>query len=285
MFLSFRAALKHQLMARLNRQLNPISNSEYGQSALVFAPHEDDETLGCGGTIARKKQMGAIVKIIFMTDGSASHPRLMSPEDLSKLRRQEAINAAKILGIPAHDVTFLEYPDGDLMGHQAAAIDAIKSILVQERPSQIFIPCHLEPEFIPDHQATNQIVLAAARQVQIPLIVYEYPIWLWCHWPWTKLSWLHLRLKGRLKLIIQSLKLVFRLGTNPWKKFNCSVDISSQLQQKQTALNCHQSQMERFQSRSDWFVLGDISDGEWLGYLLQPREIFYRYQVGLNREE
>lgn len=284
MFLSFRSALKHQLMARLNRQLNPISNSEYGQSAVVFAPHEDDETLGCGGTIARKKQMGAIVKIIFMTDGSASHPRLMPPEDLSKLRRQEALNAAKTLGIPAHDVTFLEYPDGDLMAHQAAAIDAIKSILEQERPSQIFIPCHLEPEFIPDHQATNQIVLAAARQVQIPLIVYEYPIWLWCHWPWTKLSWIHLRLKGRIKLTTQSLKLIFRLGINPWKEFNCSVDISSQLQQKQTALNCHQSQMERFQGRLDWFVLGDISDGEWLGYLLQPREIFYRHQVGLNHE-
>jgi LmbE family N-acetylglucosaminyl deacetylase len=279
MFQSFRVALKRRLMARLNYQLNPISDLDYEPSALIFAPHEDDETLGCGGTIARKKKRGAIVKIIFMTDGSASHPRLMAPDELSQRRRQEAIAAAETLGVPRHDVIFLEYPDGSLMDHQASAIDAVKIILEREQPSQIFIPYHREPQFIPDHPATNQIVLAAARQLQLPLTVYEYPIWFWCHWPWTRLSWIQLRLKGRVKLMLQSLNLMFKLGLNPWKEFNCSVDISNYLQQKQTALNCHQSQMERFQGQSDWFILGDISGGEWLGYLLQPREIFYRYPV------
>jgi LmbE family N-acetylglucosaminyl deacetylase len=284
MFLALRVALRRQLMARLNAQLNPMSDSEYEQSALIFAPHEDDETLGCGGTIRRKKERGAIVKIIFMTDGSASHPRLMTSSDLSQRRRQEAISAASILGIPSHDVIFLDYPDGNLMDHQATAIDAIQVILERERPSQIFIPYHREPKFIPDHQATNQIVLAAARQLQSDLTIsdlaiYEYPIWFWCHWPWTRLSWLQLRLKGRIKLTIESLKLLFSLGLNPWNEFNCSVDISSQLPQKKQALDCHQSQMERFQGQSDWFILGDISGGEWLGYLLQPREIFYRHPM------
>jgi LmbE family N-acetylglucosaminyl deacetylase len=39
------------------------------KSILVFAPHPDDETLGCGGTIANRVREGHEVEIFFMTDG------------------------------------------------------------------------------------------------------------------------------------------------------------------------------------------------------------------------
>src|SRR5690349_14548383 len=41
---------------------------------VVIAPHQDDETLACGGVIARKRSEGLPVHVIFITDGSASHP-------------------------------------------------------------------------------------------------------------------------------------------------------------------------------------------------------------------
>ena len=39
---------------------------------LVVAPHQDDETLGCGGLIARKRYEGLPVHVVFITDGSAT---------------------------------------------------------------------------------------------------------------------------------------------------------------------------------------------------------------------
>src|SRR4051812_37624433 len=41
---------------------------------IVFAPHQDDEALGCGAVIARKRNDGGAVHVVFLTDGSASHP-------------------------------------------------------------------------------------------------------------------------------------------------------------------------------------------------------------------
>jgi LmbE family N-acetylglucosaminyl deacetylase len=47
---------------------------------VVFSPHPDDETLGCGSTIIKKKRLGADVTIVFMTDGSKSHPHFIFRE-------------------------------------------------------------------------------------------------------------------------------------------------------------------------------------------------------------
>ena len=43
---------------------------------LVLAAHPDDETLGCGATIARLSKEGAYIKLLTFTDGvSARAPK------------------------------------------------------------------------------------------------------------------------------------------------------------------------------------------------------------------
>ena len=62
---------------------------------LVVAPHQDDESLGCGGAIALLRELGHPVHALFVTDGSMSHPtslRYPAPK-LSQLREQEALAA------------------------------------------------------------------------------------------------------------------------------------------------------------------------------------------------
>src|SRR5207248_577693 len=54
------------------RRLREWRADELGRSAIVFAPHQDDEVLGCGGTIVRKLRAGADVTVVFLTDGSAA---------------------------------------------------------------------------------------------------------------------------------------------------------------------------------------------------------------------
>lgn len=39
------------------------------RSAIVFSPHQDDETLGCGGMIALRRAQNIPVSVVFLTDG------------------------------------------------------------------------------------------------------------------------------------------------------------------------------------------------------------------------
>ena len=77
-------------MGRAAQQVGPI---ELEQSALVFSPHPDDESLGCGGTILKKKQAGANVKLVHVSDGGAS-TTLIPREELTAMRKKECVDAA-----------------------------------------------------------------------------------------------------------------------------------------------------------------------------------------------
>lgn len=84
-----------------------LEDSKLCASAIVFSPLPDDETLGCGDTIIRKRKLGAEVSIIVMTDGRKSHPGLISGDELRSLRRSEALEAGRMLGVTDDDVIFL----------------------------------------------------------------------------------------------------------------------------------------------------------------------------------
>ncbi|CAN5839224.1 hypothetical protein BH20PSE1_BH20PSE1_22230 [soil metagenome] len=85
------------------------------RSAVIFAPHHDDETLGCGGIIATKRQRGAPVWVVFLTDGSKCYPESvpMTPEEISNLRRREAFQALEIWALTRCMCIFSSIPMGD----------------------------------------------------------------------------------------------------------------------------------------------------------------------------
>src|SRR4030065_330273 len=73
-------------------------------SAVIFAPHQDDETLGCGGTIMLKRKAGTPVACVFMTDGSTSHRSFMKDDEGTHAVVTDALNK---VGRP---VEICEYP-------------------------------------------------------------------------------------------------------------------------------------------------------------------------------
>ncbi len=114
-------ANKWQLMGELS-ELTEITPSD---RILVFSPHPDDETLGCGGMIARAKATGAEVRVVMMTNGDAYTMSLLRNEkkvrpkpadyiEYGKLRQKETIAATKKLGLSEDDIVFLGYPDRGL---------------------------------------------------------------------------------------------------------------------------------------------------------------------------
>jgi LmbE family N-acetylglucosaminyl deacetylase len=79
---------------------------------LAISAHPDDETLFCGGTLARYAQQGHAVFILETTrgeGGEVGEPPLTTPENLAAFREQEVREAARILG--ARDIFFLPFID------------------------------------------------------------------------------------------------------------------------------------------------------------------------------
>ena len=97
-----------------------------GERVLVLAPHIDDETIGAGGVIQRAKERGALVKIVYLTNGDDNFLSVvkedktfrLSPEEfvaLGQERMKEGEAATKILGLEEKDLIFLGFPDLGLL--------------------------------------------------------------------------------------------------------------------------------------------------------------------------
>ena len=86
-----------------------------GRTILAVFAHPDDESIACGGTLARAADAGARVTLVCAshgTLGSISDPKLVKGGDLTAVRARELGDAAQILGI--QEVILLEHEDGYL---------------------------------------------------------------------------------------------------------------------------------------------------------------------------
>jgi LmbE family N-acetylglucosaminyl deacetylase len=258
----------------MRRSMSKPDKNDLESTATVFSPHQDDATLGCGGTIIKKKWAGAKVKVFFMTDGRKSHAHLISEDELKRIRANEALEAGRMLGLEENDLAFLEYRDGELTQNQDSAIQKVSKILQLQKPDEIFIPHHKEPTlWAKDHVATNRIIMSALQTYQRKATVYEYPIWLWYHQPWITTS------RSSTKETLIGLKQDLTSGLIFLKDFRCSVYIGDVLEHKRAALNQYRSQMTRLVPDPRWQTLGDLSNGEFLECFFQEYEIFHRYSL------
>lgn len=262
----------------LNLTTKRISPAELQRSALVFSPHPDDESLGCGGIILKKKAIGATVGLVHMTDGSAPTRRnFVTKAELRVIRRDEAVKAAYALGVASGEMHFLDYEDGHLAQYFDSATDRVTELLRSESPEEVFVPCRAEPVYqSADHIATTQIVLAALARHGQRIIVWEYPVWFWLHWPWVRIR------QGRLPVV--STHAVLRntfnafFGAHLIVNLRYRVDITEVLEQKRVAIRQHRSQIERLFSSPEWLILGDVARGEFLARFYQTCEFFSQYQ-------
>ena len=89
---------------------------------LVLAPHPDDEVLGCGGVLQHALARKIPVRVVFLTYGDNNqwsflvyrkHPVFVPGAVLvmGLTRHDEALAAAKALGVDPSALTFLGYPD------------------------------------------------------------------------------------------------------------------------------------------------------------------------------
>jgi LmbE family N-acetylglucosaminyl deacetylase len=187
---------------------------------LVIAPHADDETFGCGGTMARAKALGAAVYVMVVSAANLTHYSQEYHEVSGEQRVSEFEQAMRVLGVDGTDVLYTDdevhlridvLPRRDLVAkmerESPLAIDRI-------RPDILFFPA---VSYNQDHEAVYKAVYAACRP-HLPadkpfvrvVLCYDQP----------QLSW------------------------NP-TRFNPTfyVDISGYLEKKLAAYRCHASQI------------------------------------------
>ena len=269
-----RLLIERRLRRRLDR-LPALGEESLTAPAVVVAPHFDDETLGCGGLIARKLDAGARVAVVHLSDGTASHRRFMDSTTLSARRRREAVAAGRVLGLDEDEFHVLDLPDGELARHRAAASQAVAAVVERIAATQVIVP-HVGDGH-DDHVAVTEIgrEVAAAAPGAVELV--EYPIWHWHQFPWVPLasplrrrSWPASALHGDA----WRRTVAGRFGRRFASSVTHTLDIESVLEQKRAALACYETQTRREAGHDDWPTLGDVSNGAFLERLDGDREFF-----------
>ncbi len=176
---------------------------------MVIAPHPDDEILGAGGLIYDTLQRNRPVRVVVLTNGDAfrvAAARYYETSKLSpamyihfgKMRQQETLAAAAVVGLSPEAVTFLGYPDRGLSAmwidywlagtrytspytdsskspypnsfrlqapyNGESAVGDLEKLILNFKPRQIIVS---DPHDIhPDHWATNVMVRYALENLK-----------------------------------------------------------------------------------------------------------------------
>lgn len=145
----------------------PLDLTQAGK-VLVFAPHPDDETLGCGGTLARLAKL-CPVKVVLVTDGSGAGGL---PPEAGALRKTEFIRALAVLGIT--DSVQLNQPDGHFESSSALA-QQLRTMLDDYRPDWVFLPSPLD--YHRDHVRIAAFLEPLCRHAQSVQQLLFYEVW------------------------------------------------------------------------------------------------------------
>ena len=142
-------------------------------NVLVIAPHPDDESIGCGGTLCKHARGGDHVIVVYLTSGELGLKHL--PRDEAwEIREKEARSAGKMLGFS--EIIFLRGPDWCVADAAERLSSELKAVFRETRPALVYLPHALE--WHPDHKAALPIVRASIRSsgIEEPTL-RGYEIW------------------------------------------------------------------------------------------------------------
>lgn len=151
------------------------------ERVLVLAPHMDDETIGCGGTLALHAARHAHVTVVFLTDGRggsgvsalAGEARRLQESEVTAVRKREARLALEALGIA--DMRCLDAPDGRLSECIGAVAPELRAVLLDVQPDLVYVPFFLEEHA--DHRAAGSVLVAAAAGTGFKFQCMGYEVW------------------------------------------------------------------------------------------------------------
>ena len=235
------------------------------KALLIFA-HPDDETIGCGGTIAKLASDGVEVFLITATKGEKSRFKISIEEnaELGSVRSIELKRAARTLGIKKSFQ--LDYPDGGLKDVDGTTLtDKIKEIILKIDPNIIitFEPGGLNGH--PDHIAISRAASRAFDDLTTKVSTKASRL-MRLYYLAIPRSWL-----GPAKFIVNFRRKLKYHGTADSEITNI-IDISPFAEKKKEAWRCYTSQFRDFKGvrkyigkkffEKEHFIMARSTDGE-----------------------
>ena len=214
-------------------------------NVLVVGAHPDDIEYLCGGTVAGCAARGDKIVMAHMCNGDLGHFHIPRPE-LAKIRREEAIKAAALIGATSHWVGIRDLDVYYEREQRYRLIDLVR----MAKPDLIIT--HDPNDYMPDHSITSQLVFDASFEATLPQLKSQHEV--------------HLKLTP-----------IYYMDTVSGVDFSPDeyVDITEHYATKVKMLSCHESQLT-------WIKEHDHAD--FLD-MMHTQNRFRGYQVGCTYAE
>lgn len=135
---------------------------------LAIVAHPDDAGIFCGGTLAKHADRGDDVAVVHMTRGEYGGIDTTTGA-VADVRETEAKAEGSELGV---DTAFLDFHDGRItysMENRLALVDVLR----EYEPDAVIT--HYRDDTHPDHRATSRLVTDAYYMSSLPLVETEAP--------------------------------------------------------------------------------------------------------------
>ena len=181
---------------------------------LAVGCHPDDVEIACSGTLAKCVKRGDTVIVCHVSSGNLGHV-IIPPDELTKIRAEEAKKAGRMAGI---EVIPGGFDDLEIYDNNKEARDKMVDIIRYADPDVIIT--HDPNDYMPDHTAVSRLVFDASFTATLP----NYPT----------------KEKTVAKLVpIYYMDTLAGVGFEPTEY----VDISEHIDLKMNMLECHESQL------------------------------------------
>lgn len=256
-----KGGLRHGWRGMLRLSAHDDTDASTARRSLVLAPHPDDETIGCGATIARKRSAGTDVRVVLATDGRFSHrSAVLSADGLARVRASEFAEACARLDVPEHERVALGFEEGSLGDRMSEVVARLRVQIVDFAPDEILVTSALDWHV--DHRMLNRALCLAVGAVESPQLVREYPVWAWADGPWANRP-------GRSAL--RSAADLIAEPVAAWRAAGATyVRTGPYLARKRHALQAYRSQLTSLTGEPGWATFDD----SFLRLFLRGRETF-----------
>ena len=123
---------------------------------LAIGAHPDDLEISCGGTLAKYARLGSSVFMVHAASGNVGH-RVIPSDELAKIRRAEAQNAAALIGAESF---WLGADDLHVRSENMELRNALVDIIRYAKPDIMIT--HNPDDYMDDHNETSKLVFQAS---------------------------------------------------------------------------------------------------------------------------